>query len=64
MRTDFRKSDTVFCGSEPAREDGVSATGSVNDKPYSRAGSLPQGNNGVTGGFVLSGAAPPAVDSA
>ena len=37
------------CGSEPARECGVSVNVEVADLTPSRAGSLPQGNRGLTG---------------
>ncbi|MBA4272721.1 MAG: hypothetical protein C0438_06410 [Pseudomonas sp.] len=36
------------CGSEPARESGLSDTFELNDTPHSRAGSLPQGERGCS----------------
>ncbi len=43
------------CGSEPAREDGVSDTSVSTDTPSSRAGSLPQGYPGYFSKAVLNG---------
>src|SRR5471032_1673293 len=44
----FGRQTTVHCGSEPARESGVSARILSTESPYSRAGSLPHGRGSFT----------------